>query len=285
MGLSNKQKQHLTRQANKWLMFKLKVESPFKKELKSYFFQQSKIVSRGGDPETISPVLDKHYKRIVREMTGIKLKADEEDDYGLEDALILLLLGRSLKQAQFIDSTTKKKLALAVEMARQSLSDDGILFPSQEVLNKTASRIFKNLNTGRVSGIATFETQALSEKIHDVNQTIAGDMINDAIVQNDIELARRAAEMSESMTMDYVVDNFDDVPSAELFSALSLMEKVWVTMGDSRVREWHQKANWQTVPINDPFTVNGELLLFPGDSSMGASLDNTSGCRCHASYL
>lgn len=286
MGLSNKQKQHLVRQANKWLQFKLKVESPFKKELKSYFFQQYKIVSRGGQLETIAPVLDKHYKRIVREITGIKIKQEEEDDdYGLEDAILLLLLGRAVTQAQYIDKTTQKKLQLSIEMARQTLADDGIVFPPQKMLNKVSANIFKNLNSSRSSGIATFETQSLTEKIHDMKQIVASDMMNDAIVNNDIELARRASDVSESMTLENVVDNFDDLSASELFASMDIMEKSWVTMGDSKVRPWHQKANWQTVPVNEPFTVNGEFLMYPGDSSLGASLDNISGCRCHASYL
>ena len=110
--------------------------------------------------------------------------------------------------------------------------------------------------------------------------------MNDAIVQNDIELARRAAAVSESMTMEELADNFDSgIPASQLFLTLSLIQKAWVTMGDDRVRDWHQAANWQTVPVNDPFIVHGEYLMHPGDSSMGASLNNVSGCRCHASYL
>lgn len=285
MALSNKQKSHLTKQAKKWLRFKLKVESPFKRELKSYFYQQSKRVARGELVDTIAPILDKHYKRIVREMTGIKLKQEEEDDYGLENALLLLLLSRSSTQSTFIDKTTRKKLRLAEEMARESLREDGIVFPPKKVLDKVTANIFRSLNNGRVGGIAVYETQSLTEKIHDVNQTIANDMMNDAIVQNDIELARRAAGLSESMTMEGIVDDFDTLPASELFIAIAIMNKAWVTIGDDRVRQWHEDANWQIVPVSDPFVVHNELLMFPGDSSLGASLNNVSGCRCHSSTL
>ncbi len=283
MALSNKQKSHLRNQANKWLNFKLKMESPFKRELKSYFYQQSKNVSRGQLVDTIAPILDKQYKRIVREMTGIKLKADE-DDYGLENSLLLLLFGRSSRQATFIDKTTKQKLRLAVEMARENLRDDGIVFPTQKTLNKVTANIFRSLNNGRVGGIAVYETQSLTEKIHATNQNIANDMINDAIINTDIELAKRAAELSESMTMENIVDDFGKVPAGEMFAALALMEKTWVTMGDPKVRLTHQGANWQTVPVNEPFSVGNSLLMQPGDSSLGAPLEETSGCRCHAAY-
>jgi hypothetical protein len=285
MALSNKQKRHLSRQANRWLKFKLKVESPFKRELKSYFFRQSKIIARGGEVETIAPVLAKHYKRIVREMTGIKLKQEDDDDYGLENSLILLLFGRAATQSTFIDKTTRQKLKLATELARESLREDGILFPTKDVLDRITANIFRSLNRGRVGGIAVYETQSLTEKIHDTNQGIANDMMNDSIINNDIELARRAAELSESMTMENIVDDIGKIPAGELFTVLGLMEKTWVTMGDSKVRLWHQQANWQTVPVDDPYIVHSELLMYPGDSSLGASLENTSGCRCHSGFL
>jgi len=61
----------------------------------------------------------------------------------------------------------------------------------------------------------------------------------------------------------------------------------WLTAEDSRVRHphgssrWdHQSADGQIVKIGEPFVVSGELLLFPGDRSMGASIGNVINCRC-----
>jgi hypothetical protein len=85
--------------------------------------------------------------------------------------------------------------------------------------------------------------------------------------------------------MEGMVEDFGDIPASEQFAIMGTMEKTWVTMGDLKVREAHQKANWQTVKTNEPFLVKGQNLMYPGDTSMGASLDNTSGCRCHAAYL
>lgn len=66
--------------------------------------------------------------------------------------------------------------------------------------------------------------------------------------------------------------------------------KTWNNMGDSRVRFPgkdskfnHQNAS-QTVKMGEPFTVSGEKLRFPGDTSMGASLGNVVNCRCSATY-
>lgn len=57
--------------------------------------------------------------------------------------------------------------------------------------------------------------------------------------------------------------------------------KRWVTQGDDRVRDKHASADGQEVPIDEPFEVGGELLMYPADTSLGASADNVINCRCY----
>jgi len=61
----------------------------------------------------------------------------------------------------------------------------------------------------------------------------------------------------------------------------------WLTSEDSRVRHPHGSQRWdhrsadgQIRKLGEPFIVTGELLLFPGDRSMGASIGNVINCRC-----
>ncbi len=56
--------------------------------------------------------------------------------------------------------------------------------------------------------------------------------------------------------------------------------KEWVCACDHVSREWHKNANGQQVLLEEPFTVGGEKLMHPGDSSMGASAKNIIHCRC-----
>ncbi len=61
--------------------------------------------------------------------------------------------------------------------------------------------------------------------------------------------------------------------------------KQWRSANQDRTRAGHRAANNQIVAINEPFYVaNGsgqlEPLLFPGDSSLGASASNVIQCRC-----
>lgn len=61
--------------------------------------------------------------------------------------------------------------------------------------------------------------------------------------------------------------------------------KRWKTFGDSKVRKTHREAAGQTVPIDEPFVVGGYRLMFPCDSSLGASASEIVNCRCTVQYL
>jgi hypothetical protein len=54
--------------------------------------------------------------------------------------------------------------------------------------------------------------------------------------------------------------------------------KTWTNAGDSRVRETHQEAEGQTVPIDEPYRVGGASLSYPGDP-FGPS-EEVLNCRC-----
>lgn len=56
------------------------------------------------------------------------------------------------------------------------------------------------------------------------------------------------------------------------------MEKEWVAALDSRTRPEHAEADGQVVPIDEPFIVGGEKLMYPGDRS--GSPWNVYNCRC-----
>lgn len=68
----------------------------------------------------------------------------------------------------------------------------------------------------------------------------------------------------------------------ESFTAAAKMgikvQKRWVAIKDSRTRHDHGAADGQTVPLNDPFIVGGERLMFPGDRA--GSGWNIYNCRC-----
>ena len=65
---------------------------------------------------------------------------------------------------------------------------------------------------------------------------------------------------------------------------LGKSEKEWNAIF-VRTRAEHAEADGQTVQIDEPFTVGGELLQEPGDSTLGASLWNIINCQCYSYFL
>ena len=60
--------------------------------------------------------------------------------------------------------------------------------------------------------------------------------------------------------------------------------KTWLTMLDDRVRSDHVMAEGQRVPIDEPFVVGGDFMMYPRDRSLGASEEQIAGCRCHMRF-
>lgn len=63
-----------------------------------------------------------------------------------------------------------------------------------------------------------------------------------------------------------------------------VMGKCWIATNDLRTRDWHMDA-WddygdksKAIPLDEPFIVNGEEMMYPGDKS--ASPSNVYNCRC-----
>lgn len=61
---------------------------------------------------------------------------------------------------------------------------------------------------------------------------------------------------------------------------ISVLSKTWIHKHDLRVRAAHRIDD--TVPVNQPFIVNGEPLMAPGDPA--GSPGNVINCRCKARY-
>lgn len=60
--------------------------------------------------------------------------------------------------------------------------------------------------------------------------------------------------------------------------------KEWLATADGRTRDDHVKANGQKQSMDDPFTVGGYKLMFPGDPSLGAGPEELVNCRCTTLY-
>lgn len=69
--------------------------------------------------------------------------------------------------------------------------------------------------------------------------------------------------------------------------AQDAVKRVWNATMDSRTRPDHAQVSGQEVDgMNTPFTLpDGSRMLYPGDTSLGASADQTINCRCYDEYV
>lgn len=63
------------------------------------------------------------------------------------------------------------------------------------------------------------------------------------------------------------------------------VSKVWLTVGDNKVRDTHAQMNGQVRPFMQPFqSPSGALMQEPGDTTLGAGPAETFNCRCSVTY-
>lgn len=95
---------------------------------------------------------------------------------------------------------------------------------------------------------------------------------NETIAMQEVQTPTENAKFTEA-------DEFNKELIATA-TVVAIIEKIWITMGDSKVRASHVAANGQKRNLKEPYLVGGELLMYPKDSSLGASLGNIINCRC-----
>jgi hypothetical protein len=115
------------------------------------------------------------------------------------------------------------------------------------------------------------------EGIDDLAKRIDG-IYGDEIIPNRAEVIARTEVISAS--------NLGSISAVKAAAAVTglVVKKRWLATRDGRTREDHLDAEGQEVDMDEPFEVGGEELMFPGDTSRGASAGNTIMCRCAVTY-
>jgi hypothetical protein len=106
------------------------------------------------------------------------------------------------------------------------------------------------------------------------------------------QLARRVQALYDEFTMTRAVTiaRTETIAASNLGSRAGALhsglplEHFWISTSDTRTREWHSAVDGQTQPMDQPYVVRGEHLMFPGDGSLGASASNLVMCRCVEGY-
>jgi hypothetical protein len=68
--------------------------------------------------------------------------------------------------------------------------------------------------------------------------------------------------------------------SLQLFKDWAVAQKEWLATEDHRTRPTHSIANGQVRGIDQPFSVGGYQMMYPGDAMLGAPPEEFVNCRC-----
>lgn len=188
--------------------------------------------------------------RVDRELPA-DVKADDEEKANVAAALLALAESRAPEQAAVISENTRRDAQIAAteaESERLRQAAVGEPFGQRDVALVAGAVLGRRLR-GRTGGIVTLETQAMAE----------------------------AAKLAEVEVLMGVRPSEPGQPGAVPKSRTT---KTWVSQGDSRVRDAHLGADGQERPLETPFDVGGQRLRHPGDTSLGATIDNVINCRC-----
>jgi hypothetical protein len=207
----------------------------------------------------LASILSTHYAAVQSTFTG-SISSDmppgaeltPAEKAAIAAALVAYFKREALRRAEDINGTTADNLAWSVQMAVDGQPSDKPPLSRIEVAFMAAG-IAHRVLANRSASIAITETQLGAE-------------------------ATKATEAEVLFGMNPSVAGGDHVRED------GQPTKTWESVGDAHVREAHIEADGQEVPISEPFIVDGESLMFPGDTNLGASPGNIINCRCGISY-
>ena len=258
---------------------KIRLEENVKPKLTSFFKDISKqigpVMRATGRPPQLAifrdeliELLSKHYDRVSKAFQGdvapnltkdlalhLELKQEEAErviddaQEEVDEALLALIALRAPRQADFILETTEKELNDATQRAVVEAAKNEETLTNAE-LSRKVTQDFNARTPGRVETISITETQTMAE---DTKLTEAQTIANSGVFIAGV-------------------------------SAVLVMRKIWNTILDERTRSSHVLADNQERNMVQPFLVQGQRLKVPGDTSLGATLDNVINCRCAAEF-
>lgn len=251
---------------------KLKLESDLAKELKRIFKTIKNDFKRQVSNYGIAFEFEQwqtlfydtylaHYKKVgavfsnsLERQYDIEVRPDEKSL--IDNALALFFLTSAQSAADEATKTTVKDAdsSLAIAREQQSVSiEEGDIF-TQATLAVVGASVFDKKLKGRTSVIKVTETTKPAE----------------------------ASKLVEAQVIDAGVTNIND---PTLFVYMESL-KDWYGILDNRIRDTHVEADRKQkgVPISQPFRVGESLLMYPGDTSLGAQKKETMHCRCSALY-
>lgn len=246
---------------------KISIEVPFETAIWKFFKKlindekealgvKKKQINFNTYNDELIQLLMTQYGRAQKKALGFFIK-DPLVKSTLTDQELLIIKNSTIRQtteymkrradviSKEIMETTKQNLQQSYTTVDKFIIDNGLKVTEQERLSMVMSKFTTKLEN-RKQTIAITETQNIFETVKKVEA---------------ISTAERLTRQGKNL------------------------QKRWNSKLDSHTRPAHAMAHGQRVPITGLYTVAGESLEYPGDTSHGASVGNTIRCRCSSMYV
>ena len=242
----------------------------------------------------------KAYKEMKAQMSEIAAKLAANPNMSLQQKMAAMnkynrlenLCGQMAETLKDTNATAQR----FVSQSMQNVYKTNYNFVADQlgfsILDNTA---VKNMLTGEVNPFAKLSISAGKDKAA-IMRKLQSEMTTAILKGESIpNIAKRLKTVAESYLGDTVRIARTETTRIENSARQSVgdegvkkgfnMWKRWSATGDERTRDEHLAADGQEVPSNEPFTVGGEQMMYPGDISLGASGWNTINCRCSSNYF
>lgn len=162
----------------------------------------------------------------------------------------------------------------------QQLQQNRDVHASTNAISKTTTKNLHEIVTGVIvagalAGAALSKRKIAKEAELKLKQDSAGRLDGIAMTQT-----QQAAEGAKNTELKTLIKDNAVFPKKNVVLSKAKITKTWHTVVDSHTRLAHLEADQQKVDFNAVYTVGGESLRYPGDTSLGATVGNVINCRC-----
>jgi len=248
-----------------WVVSWAGIEREYKESMRQYFLRQERILTARlkkalaefKDKSQTKDNIDRIIARVTFDLTveNGKIRVINQTFF---DKAAELGIRQTLSE---ISDLSGEELTNATEMAQRRPAVKASLLKSSQRITKvnaaTQSKVAEHLRRGLDAG------EGLNELTARIRQTLGSNRA-------------RALSIARTQTAGAVGTG----RHAGMHHA-GVELKSWVTSGDDHVRPAHSEAGSryaEGIPLDVPFTVGGEMLMYPGDPA--GSAGNIINCRC-----
>lgn len=194
-----------------------------------------------------------------------------------------------------IMQSTGDEITQYIKSIEEKAAREGLQISNADLAKQVRDLYYTRIES-KISVIAITETTFALEKTKEVEAeealderdleeldeedllALAEDGDDEAAAELLAMLEYQGVDGTESLTIE------DIIAAGGIAAILASVQqtKTWVAILDSTTREDHADADGQEVAADEPFSVGGEELDYPGDA--GGSPEQTINCRCTAVY-